>query len=115
MDTNRRSINVKSKTKQAFHKCMGLMPRRLPIGRAEFDLFCERLFWTYDIPRLDSYRQAVATMIMHLSPTTDKKAPLYFAKSIKKAQANEVAYHVIQEFKEKFKKEEQKQVEAKTE
>jgi hypothetical protein len=103
-------MNVKTRTKKALYKCLGSFPRQLPIGRTDFDKFCEKLFWTYDIPNLDSYCQAVATMIMHLSPTTDRAPLKYFAKSIKKAQANEVAYHVIQEIKGKDK---EKQVEAK--
>lgn len=76
-----------------------LFPRRLPIGRAEFDDYCSFLFLVHNLPDLPSYRNAVATMVMHLGPTVSRKAPYYFVTSIRKAQANEVAYAVIQEMR----------------
>lgn len=54
-----------------------------------------------------SYREAVATMIMHLPPIMSHASLLYFGRSIRKAQSNQVAYQMIQELKAEFKKEEE--------
>lgn len=78
---------------------IGLLPHALPSGEKEFDAFCTHLFKVYNLPDNRSYRQAIATMIMHLPPTRHKRALSYFARAIKKAQANEAAYHMIQSFK----------------
>lgn len=90
---------------------IGLFPHRLPIGKQDLQDFCTSLFAIYDIPDLPSYRNAIATMILHLPATVHKKAPHYFAKSVKKAQANQVAYEIIETLRkeEKLKQEEQSQ------
>lgn len=81
---------------------------RLPIGRTEMNDYLDELFLYSGIPNLPSYRQAVATMVLHLSPTEDKKSRRFFIKAIKKAMANETSYSLIQELKEEEKKKQQK-------
>jgi fructosamine-3-kinase len=49
---------------------------------------------------MSSYRQAVASGIMHLGMTVDKRSKSYFAKCIKKAMANQIAYENIQLLKQ---------------
>lgn len=39
-------------------------------------------------------------MVMHLGPTTTHVPKMFFAKSIKKAMANEVAFNKIQQLKQ---------------
>lgn len=85
--------------KKQFHKVLGLFPSKLPTGVAEFDSWSSSIFDTYGLPNLPSYRQAVASMIMHLGPTVDKKAKFFFAKAVRKAQANQIAYEEIQKLK----------------
>lgn len=80
-----------------------LFPSPLPTGMQEFDLFCDSIFATYDLPNNPSYRQAIATMIMHLSPTTFYKPKLFFAISVKKAMSNQIAYENIQILKQQEK------------
>lgn len=46
-------------------------------------------------------------MIMHLGSQTTFKSKYFFAKSIRKAMANQVAYEKIQEIKEEEKKSEE--------
>lgn len=82
-------------------RCLGVFPHALPVGRSEFDEFSGRIFRAYNLPRSEGYVQAVATMIMHLPPQAHKAPPLYFARSIKKAMSNEVAFNIIQEQKQK--------------
>lgn len=77
-----------------------LFPRSLPRGAKEFDSYCDTLFALYQLPNLQSYKEAIATMILHLSPTTDRKSPLFFVKSVKKAMANQVAYSFLHPPKE---------------
>lgn len=90
-------------------RIQGRFPTKLPKGSSDFDKFADSIIKTYNIPDMHSYRQAIATMILHLDPLTDRKPKKYFALSIMKAMANEVAYSKIQEFKklaeEKAKKE----------
>jgi hypothetical protein len=81
-------------------KLYGFIPQALPtLGLTEFDHYCEMIFEIYDLPDLPSYRQAIATMIMNLGPTKHMEAPFYFAKSVKKAMANQIAYEKIQQLR----------------
>lgn len=57
----------------------------------------------YGLPLNPSYRQAVASSIMHLGHVTDSKPKAFFAKSIKKAMANHAAFDKIQQLKEEEK------------
>ena len=82
----------------------GFLPKSLPVGVREFNQFCESIFTVYGLPDLPSYRHAIGTMIMHLGPVTFYKAPWFFALSVKKAMANQVAYEMLMELKEAEKK-----------
>lgn len=75
-------------------------PSKLPIGAKEFDDFATSILQTYNLPDLPSYRHAIATMIMHLPTTTAYKSKAFFATSVLKAMANQVAYAKIQEIKD---------------
>lgn len=83
-----------------FYRLLFIFPRPLPcLGMTDFDRFCDDIFNVYDLPSLPSYRQAIASMVMHLSPTTAYKSPMYFAFAVKKAMANQLAYEKIQQLK----------------
>lgn len=104
---------IKAKLLKVVALARGFFPKKLPAGRKEFEAFITSICETYDFPDLPSYRQAVATIIMHFGPQTDHVAPRHFAKSIRKSQANQVAYEMIQELKEKAKSDAEKIVEIK--
>lgn len=90
-------VKMKIKLKKMIKRFIGFFPQSLPhIGMKDFDAYCDMIFFTYDLPDLPSYRQAIASMIMHLSPTTSSASPFYFAKCVKKAMANQIAYEKIQ-------------------
>jgi hypothetical protein len=89
------------KLKKFLSFLLSFFPTTLPTGMAEFTAFCDSIIWTYDLPDLVSYRHAIASMVMHLGPTTISKPKRYFAISVKKAMANQIAYENIQLFKEK--------------
>lgn len=91
---------MQEKIKKLALKLWFYVPQYLPTtGLPEFERFFGQLCTAYGLPNHPSYQHAVATMIMNLSPTTDKIAPRFFAKSIRKAMANEIAYSRIQEFR----------------
>ena len=70
----------------------------------EFNKFTSDILETYDLPDMPSYRQAVASQIMHLPQLCTRKAKRHFAKSIYKAMANEIAYGAIQSIRAEAKK-----------
>lgn len=86
---------------------LGLFPTKLPKGLEEFEVFAKDIFDLYDIPDFPSYRQAIATMVMHMPPTTHRKSKHHFMRAIRKAQANQVCYEVIQQIREEEKKQQQ--------
>lgn len=75
-------------------------PVKLPTGLAEFNQFSSNIIEVYNLPNLPSYKHAIASMIMHLGPTTFHKSPRFFAISVKKSMANQTAYEMIQQIKE---------------
>ena len=78
----------------------GFFPKKLPTGLADFNQFSADIIDVYGLPNLPSYKHAIASMIMHLSPTTFYKSPWFFAISVKKAMANQTAYEIMQLLKE---------------
>jgi len=77
----------------------------LPVMNGEhFDKYCDMIFTAYGLPNNDSFRHAIAVQIMNLGPQIDVIAPKFFKKSVKKAMANEIAFHKIQAYKEEERK-----------
>lgn len=72
----------------------------LPRTVYDFDSFCDDILEVHGLPDNPSYRQAMASAIMHLGPVTDKAPKVFFAKSVKKAMANHAAFDKIQQLKE---------------
>lgn len=93
------------KLKRLVGKALAFFPYKLPVGITEFNRFSDRIFFTYQLPNLPSYKQAIAASIMHLPTHTTRKSPRWFAIGIRKAMANQIAYEVIYEIKEREKKE----------
>ena len=88
---------MREKALKALKKFKGLFPHPLPCkGISDLDKYSDEIFATYDLPDLPSYRNAIASMIMHLGPTCAWKAPYFFAISVRKAMANQIAYEKIQ-------------------
>lgn len=80
-------------------------PTPLPRGRAEFEKFCENIFTIYDLPDNLSYRHTLATMLMHVSPTQPNKPLKFFGDSLKRAQTQEVAFAMLEEYRSQAKRE----------
>lgn len=99
--------SVYKKLKQLINRVTSFLPIRLPAGTPQLDAFIKSILKTYNLPDKPSYYQAVATMIMHLPPTQHRASKRFFAKSIMKAMANEIAYGKIQEIRDAEKKSEE--------
>jgi hypothetical protein len=76
-------------------------PQKLPNGREEFERFAIRIIKTFHLPDNDSFRNMIAGMIQHAPQTTARLSAHYFGCRIRKAVANEVAFYVMQDLKEK--------------
>jgi hypothetical protein len=91
---------MRQKALKMLKKVKFMFPHQLPsMGISELDQFSNEIFEVYDLPDLPSYRNAIASMIMHLGPAVAWKAPIYFAICVRKAMANQIAYEKIQQLK----------------
>jgi hypothetical protein len=85
--------------------------RPLPLGMKEFDDWAERIISGALLPpgsadpdtQYDSQKFALASMLMHLSPTTDHECDGYFIKALRKSAINQIADAKMKELKEKAK------------
>lgn len=73
--------------------------RPLPLGRAEFEEWSDRLIAGAMISADPlSQKKALAEMIMHLKPTQSFCDDAYFIHSLRKGAANEVAFTLMKEY-----------------
>lgn len=79
-------------------------PRPLPLGRKEFEEWSDRIISGALLTATpESQKFALAEMIMHIKPTDDHVADSFFIKSLRKSAANQIAYAVMEELREKTK------------
>lgn len=93
------------KVVRPFRLLRARLPSKLPQGRTELLNFCKDIFDLYGFPLDRSYRHCIATMVLHLPPTKAKKSKHYFAVSVRKTIANQVAYAMVQEINKEAEKE----------
>ena len=67
--------------------------RALPLGRTEFEIWSDRIISGACIPGAtpESIKFALADQLLHLGPTVDFEADLYFIKCLRKFAVNQVA------------------------
>lgn len=82
---------------------LDFIPTGLPISKESHENYITKLLSDYNLPDHSSYRQAVATAIMHLKPDIDAVPRRYFVKVVRKAMANDVAYKAIRRLVEEEK------------
>lgn len=88
--------------------------RPLPLGRAEFEIWSDRIIAGAMIQAdVASLKYALANMIMQLQPTEDHKDDAFFIKSLRKVAVNQVADAIRQEIFAARKAAEPPQAEAK--
>jgi len=90
---------LKDKIMNTLSVLRAFLPSKLPITLADHDTWAISILKTAKLPDNDSFRHALATMVMHLGPTTVWKAKMFFILSLQKAIANEIAYNVMQDLK----------------
>lgn len=93
------------KLKNLSQKIKFLFPHTLPIYKEELPAFIDKVCEVYSLPDHPSYKEAVATAILHLKHDQDKARPLHFAKVIRKRMASQISYDLIQDIKDAQKKE----------
>jgi hypothetical protein len=77
-----------------------LEPMPLPLGITEFELWSERIISGTSLQAdVDSQKFALATMLMHLPPTTDHECDGYFIKALRKSAINQVADQKMRELR----------------
>jgi hypothetical protein len=87
---------ILAKFKNIASRALGFFPSPLPQGVAEFNQFVDSIIATYQ-PPMDprSVKFVIATLIMRLNPTDAYKSKRYFALSLHKGAAGEVANYVM--------------------
>lgn len=77
------------------------LPSHLPYKSVwECEAWIEDILNTHGLPKFPSYKQALASHIMHLPASQTYSSKMFFVKSVKKAMANQVAFEVIQQIKD---------------
>lgn len=74
-------------------------PTALPTTVEGMAKWCDEVVALAGFPVNNSFRHATLTMILHLSPNTDRKAKRYFVKALRKSAANQISYNLIQGIK----------------
>lgn len=89
-----------------------LFPSKLPQTVDQLSEFIDDVLYVNGIPDDPTYKHAIAAAIMHLGPLTTHKSKRFFAKSVTKQIANQVAFDKIQQIKEEEKAKAMAQQEA---
>lgn len=94
-----------NKCKLYFKKFLYLFPSPLPIGLTEFDNWAKDVLTTYGWPDNDSFRFALASMIINQGPAKCSRSKYYFSKVVHAAASKQVAGDVFYSLKMKQKAE----------
>lgn len=89
-------------------KLKHLWPEKLPTTGNEMNALINDVIFAEGVPNDPTYHHAIATALMHLGPITHRKARRFFAKSVRKSIANQVAFEKIQALREEAKALEEK-------
>ena len=92
-----------SKFQQILSRLFAFLPTRLPVGDVQFQAWASSIFWIYGLEDKPSNRHALASLIMHLGPTTAYKPKRYFSFAVMKSLSNETAFETIQRLREEAK------------
>jgi len=99
---------MKQRLKRIIAWLLVLVPRRLPIGRAQFERLAARILDMTGLPQNPSFVQAIANSVLQLKPQQAYRADAYFVLTILKACANQVAYNIAMEIRSQEKDEDAK-------
>lgn len=94
-----------NKLKTIFKKLLFLFPSPLPVGLTDFDTWSKSILDTYGWPVNDSFKFALASMIINQGPAVKWRSKSYFSKVVHSAAAKQVAGDVFYHLKMKQKAE----------
>lgn len=83
--------------KRLLRSLLSFLPRKLPIGRADFDSWVEEIVYLSGLPDNDTTRFAAAQIIFQIRPSIGYMPLRYAVNQLIKAAANRVAKDVIAE------------------
>jgi hypothetical protein len=88
--------------KRLLARLLAYFPTKLPVGLTAFHAWADSIIdITGEFADRDSMKWAIASNLIHLPTTTDRKSKEYFARTLRKAAANQVASQVFQDIKQK--------------
>lgn len=92
---------MKNRLIKFLNQVFGFFPSPLPVGIAQFNTWITELRQTYTLPTddEDSIKFSVASMIMHLGPTSAYKSKWYFVLALRSGAAKQVAGAAFYEVK----------------
>ncbi len=99
-----------SRLKKILTKVMARVPRRLPETAAAYEKWEVEILAVGKFPQNDSFRHAIATQVLHLSPGVHFKSQMYFVNNLRRSITNQTAFQVIQDTKPGRKDETEKAV-----
>lgn len=90
-----------TKIKSLVAHLLAYVPTRLPIGMAEFDTWAKSVISLTKLPDNDSTRFALASTVPHQKAEKFLSPKIKYAWLLEKSAANQVAFGVMTELKEK--------------
>lgn len=101
---------MKNTIKRGYNWILSWVPSMLPNTEATWTPWADSVLALGDWPSNPSTNQALAVMIMHLGPTTVRKAKRFFYLSMRKSSSNQLAYSIVELARTEHKAEGLKQV-----
>lgn len=83
------------KLRKLFRLLSSYVPRRLPVGRSDFDAWVRDIVSTSGLPDNDSTRRVAAMFILRLPPALAYLSIRKVANQLIKAAANQVASEIL--------------------
>jgi hypothetical protein len=100
---------MKKHVKRAIQYTAALFPSALPQTNAAYEAWADDVLALASLPLNDSFKQALATQVLHLGPTTAYKSKFYFILGLKAAVSKQAAYGVVDAIRQKEKAERESQ------
>lgn len=104
-------MRVKAKLLRLATLLMSYLPSKLPETDPQHEAWARSIVELSGYPDNDSFRSALATMILHLPQGTFKASKQSFIKQIKRSVANQTAFNIMADIKLRDKQRDRQQAE----
>lgn len=91
--------NFLSKIKRLFNRLTAFIPTPIPVGVTAFNAWVASIIDTYELPKEDATKFAIAAMVLHLDATSSYKPKRYFGLAGRKGMANQIAHAIMMDLK----------------